>query len=220
MKLKKIASLALAGIMAVSMLAGCNGASSSNPTEPENPVVPNGTNIAGYVNGLLSEDVSKNITFVDDAELRAALTEVAGKSSNIDSANIKTKNKIIDVNAGCNQTLVGKVKEEFTSGMIETSGIGNWVKKTPTTNDGVDYYLEVYLLDGDMTEMNVATAVYDGYSSWLAGMTNTSVSGKKCDWSGDVSAVKVYDNTDPDTSAWFVGIMFTKTVSDITNTVQ
>ena len=220
MKLKKIASLALAGIMAVSMLAGCNGASSSNPTEPENPVVPNGTNIAGYVNGLLSEDVSKNITFVDDAELRAALTEVAGKSSNIDSTDIKTTNKTINVNTGCDQTLVGKVKEEFTSGMIETTGLAGWVKKAPTTNDGVDYYLEVYLLDGDMTEMNVATAVYDGYSNWLADMTNTSVPGKKCDWSGDVSAVKVYDNTDPDTSAWFVGIMFTKTVSDITNTVQ
>ena len=220
MKLKKIASLALAGIMAVSMLAGCNGASSSNPTEPENPVVPNGTNIAGYVNGLLSEDVSENIKFVDDAELRAALTEVAGKSSNINSTDIKTKNSTIDVANGCNQSLVGKVKEEFTSGMIETNSISKWVNKAPTTNDGVDYYLEVYLLDGDMTEMNVATAVYNGYSTWLAAMTNTSVSGKKCDWSGDVSAVKVYDNTDPDTSAWFVGIMFTKTVSDITNTVK
>ena len=32
MKLKKIASLALAGIMAVSMLAGCNGSSSSSTT--------------------------------------------------------------------------------------------------------------------------------------------------------------------------------------------
>ncbi len=38
MKLKKIASLALAGIMAVSMLAGCGEAASSNPTNPETPV--------------------------------------------------------------------------------------------------------------------------------------------------------------------------------------
>src|SRR5699024_4647717 len=89
-----------------------------------------------------------NITFVDDAELRAALTEVAGKSSNIDSTDIKTTNKTINVNTGCDQTLVGKVKEEFTSGMIETTGLASWVKKAPTTNDGVDYYLEVYLLDG------------------------------------------------------------------------
>ena len=40
MKLKKIASLALAGIMAVSMLAGCkDNPSSSNPTNPETPEV-------------------------------------------------------------------------------------------------------------------------------------------------------------------------------------
>ena len=39
MKLKKIASLMLAGIMAVSMLAGCNGgnASSETPNEPVSP---------------------------------------------------------------------------------------------------------------------------------------------------------------------------------------
>ena len=38
MKLKKIASLMLAGVMAVSMLAGCKG--SANSGEEENPVVP------------------------------------------------------------------------------------------------------------------------------------------------------------------------------------
>ena len=36
MKLKKIASLALAGIMAVSMLAGCNGAASNSGSSSEN----------------------------------------------------------------------------------------------------------------------------------------------------------------------------------------
>ena len=52
MKLKKIASLALAGIMAVSMLAGCkDGSSSSTPTEPDvNPV---DSSLANYVNNEL-----------------------------------------------------------------------------------------------------------------------------------------------------------------------
>ena len=34
MKLKKIASLALAGVMAVSMLAGCNSVSNNPPAHP------------------------------------------------------------------------------------------------------------------------------------------------------------------------------------------
>ena len=36
MKLKKIASLALAGIMAVSMLAGCNGGGNQQPLPARN----------------------------------------------------------------------------------------------------------------------------------------------------------------------------------------
>ena len=50
MKLKKIASLMLAGVMAVSMLAGCKG--SANSGEEENPVVPT-TGIVADANGVL-----------------------------------------------------------------------------------------------------------------------------------------------------------------------
>ena len=41
MKLKKIASLALAGVMAVSMLAGCEGGKGNNNNNPDNgqPVI-------------------------------------------------------------------------------------------------------------------------------------------------------------------------------------
>ena len=218
MKLKKIASLMLAGIMAVSMLAGCK--SGTEPTEPENPVAPAATNLAGYVNGLLSEDVAKNIKFTDDTELRAALNTVAGKSSNVTSADIKTKNTAVDVANGGNANLGRKVKAEFDSGVIQVQDLKNWIVDDAASNDGVASYLEVYVLDGDMTEMNVANAMVDAWNVFLAQMNSTSVSGKKCDWAGNVSAVKVYDNTDPDTSAWVLGVMITKTVSDIENTVE
>ena len=220
MKLKKIASLMLAGIMAVSMLAGCKSGNATNE-EPENPVTPTGTSIADYVNGMLSEDVAKNVKFVDDAELRAALTTVAGKASNVNSSMIQTTNKTVDATStGGNQTLAGKVKDEFTSGVIATNSLSAWMTSAPADKSGVDSYLNVYVLDGDMTEMNVADAVFDGWNTYLGGMTSTTVSGKKCDWSGSVSAVKVYDNTDPDESAWIVGVIFTTTVSDIANTVK
>ena len=218
MKLKKIASLMLAGVMAVSMLAGCSNG--TKPDEPDNPVAPVTTNLAGYVNGLLSEDVTKNIKFTDDTELRAALAAVAGKSSNVSSSDIQTKNTTVDVTKGGNVTLGNKVKAEFTSGVITVSGLAGWIDDDATSNDGVASYLEVYVLDGDMTEMNVASAMVDSWNTYLGQMTSTSVSGKKCDWAGSVSAVKVYDNTDPDTSAWVLGVMITKTVSDIANTVE
>ena len=70
MKLKKIASLALAGVMAVSMLAGC-----SNGTKPEDdkkdPAV--NTGLTGNVIAALDEDTTKNVEFTADSNLEAVL---------------------------------------------------------------------------------------------------------------------------------------------------
>ncbi|HIZ58859.1 MAG TPA: hypothetical protein H9725_09895 [Candidatus Faecalibacterium gallistercoris] len=70
MKLKKIASLMLAGVMAVSMLAGC-----SNGTKPDDdkkdPVV--NTGLTGSVIAALDEDTTKNVTFSADSNLQAVL---------------------------------------------------------------------------------------------------------------------------------------------------
>ena len=74
MKLKKIASLALAGVMAVSMLTACG----SNAID-EQPPVDNGgdtTPAAGYsatFEGRLSALAASNIDMSDSADLNAAL---------------------------------------------------------------------------------------------------------------------------------------------------
>ena len=75
MKLKKIASLMLAGVMAVSMLAGCNG---KTETKPEGEGEGEGTTASGY-SAMLGEAVSSTVknmdyvTFQDNAEDAAAL---------------------------------------------------------------------------------------------------------------------------------------------------
>ena len=74
MKLKKIASLALAGIMAVSMLAGCNGSSSSS-SEPTTPSVDN--SFAAAVNAELSDEAKATLSLSSDSELTAALNKVS-----------------------------------------------------------------------------------------------------------------------------------------------
>ena len=77
MKLKKIASLMLAGVMAVSMLAGCNTASNGgNPGEGEGEG--EGTTTTGY-SAMLGEAVSNAVkdmdyvTFQDNTDDAAAL---------------------------------------------------------------------------------------------------------------------------------------------------
>ena len=72
MKLKKIASLMLAGVMAVSMLAGC-----SNGTKPDDdkkdPTV--NTGMAGNVIAALDEDTTKNVEFTADSNLETVLNK-------------------------------------------------------------------------------------------------------------------------------------------------
>ena len=74
MKLKKIASLMLAGVMAVSMLAGC-----SNGTKPDDdkkdPTV--NTGMAGNVIAALDEDTTKNVEFTADSNLETVLNKAA-----------------------------------------------------------------------------------------------------------------------------------------------
>ena len=89
MKLKKIASLALAGVIAVSMLAGCNTASNggNNGGEGEGE----GTTTSGY-SAVMAENVSDAVkdmdyvTFQDNSADRAALEDALGNLSSTSNA--------------------------------------------------------------------------------------------------------------------------------------
>ena len=75
MKLKKIASLMLAGVMAVSMLAGCsNNGGNNNNNNNDDPVV--NTGLTGSVIAALDEDTTKNVTFSANSNLQAVLEKV------------------------------------------------------------------------------------------------------------------------------------------------
>ena len=214
MKLKKIASLALAGIMAVSMLAGCNGASSSNPTEPENPAVPSTYNVAEYLNDILTEKQSKKISFTDNSTLRSNTLAIATDSSVVTRKIISNAAQT----ATPDSTISGKVADQYKSGSFETADWGKWVKTVPADNSGVDYYLCTYVLDGDMNELKVADAIYDNWSNSIDDDLKNQISGKEVIWSGDIAVVKVYNSKSVDDTAWVVSVVITKTMTNGTNT--
>src|SRR5699024_2022242 len=90
MKLKKIASLALAGIMAVSMLAGCSNANNNNGDDNDDTVVvPVDDSLATAVNSELSAKVKNTLPITADANLEAALKAVADKIATADLKNNK-----------------------------------------------------------------------------------------------------------------------------------
>ena len=72
MKLKKIASLMLAGIMAVSMLAGCKSGNGTDDKTPETENVTSGSQIIDMVNDAIAPNKA-GIKFATNAELSTAL---------------------------------------------------------------------------------------------------------------------------------------------------
>ena len=76
MKLKKIASLALAGIMAVSMLAGCKDNTNDNGDQGDNVVVTSG-DFTSTVLAKTSEAARDKLTVNDDSNLDDAVNYVA-----------------------------------------------------------------------------------------------------------------------------------------------
>ena len=99
MKLKKIASLALAGVMAVSMLAGCkSGTPNPNPGEGEGE----GNTATGY-SATLGDKVSDAvkdlgyITFADSAAANAALEDAVGNLGLVNGASAVLPETLINV---------------------------------------------------------------------------------------------------------------------------
>ena len=78
MKLKKIASLALAGVMAISMLAGCSTTSNTQPEQPSQPEEPTVTGYSAKLQSELSPIAADKITFSDSTELNNALEYAMG----------------------------------------------------------------------------------------------------------------------------------------------
>ena len=73
MKLKKIASLMLAGVMAVSMLTACGGNTTDDTQKPEEPDVTPAAGYSATFEGRLSALAASNIDMSDSADLNAAL---------------------------------------------------------------------------------------------------------------------------------------------------
>ena len=79
MKLKKIASLALAGVMAVSMLAGCKGNNSGSTGDQGNTVVET-TGIAKELNDAQTPGNTVKVSFTSDSSFDADLAEAAKRA--------------------------------------------------------------------------------------------------------------------------------------------
>lgn len=200
MKLNKILALALSGVMAVSMLAGCSNNNGGNNEEEQTPA----TGVVAAVNNGQSADNKVKITFTADNNLDTALqaaVNAAGEDANFDAIETKLLIALDDataMNAGTAATVLN------------------------TNKDGSDITgVEVYTIEGkyteDAAEKEFAKKV-DSIVSTLKASETGSVGGKcvKYSYTGNVSMIKV---TSMDGSVKYVGavvINATGTSVDVT----
>ena len=216
MKLKKIASLMLAGIMAVSMLAGCKSGSNGNDTN--NDVTPSTSSIVEAMNNGQSATNKVKVTFTSNPSVEAGLTKVLkGLGDAAATTNDVTLTKALAAQVGISAS------DEWTMNDF-AAGDGNKSGETTLANpDGVDGRVRTliwaYGVDNVQSEeaaRRVAVSNLDsGVISKLVDTTFESKSTKDGDKYADYSYTGTIDmvtvtNTDG-TTDYFVAYTLTQT---------
>ena len=171
MKLKKIASLMLAGVMAVSMLAGCNTASNNND-EPENPdAIPSTSNSATVLHDNMKGDARKMTTPAANADLDSALKQVIDTYfNNEDYLGVLTGSSVAQVkydNIAVNLEKVLNAKSDIAVGL-------NYL----LNNDETTIAVELYCVEASVSDTYALEQVADKIENDIAGLKDKSNNGE------------------------------------------
>ena len=169
MKLKKIASLAMAGVMAVSMLAGCSGTN----VDDDNDVVvtPSASSIVTAVNNGQSAANAVKVEFTSDSELDAAL-KVTADALGADASEEAVANYM--------NRLIGLPADHDFDGMMGFYAMAQAATNMQTDVDdynNVSYTaLDVIKIDDMMTEKAAERMAADTVDTQLANLKVTTCS--------------------------------------------
>ena len=205
MKLKKIASLMLAGVMAVSMLAGCSGKGTTDPENPtDDPIVVPETGIVAAVNNGQDADNDVKINFTSDATLDAALASAVKALGEKPGPEGLTKRvaKTLNMDAWMSDTFskyYGMEKDWLVAGAIDSN---KYNQAKDNANGDVVKRVEVFTISSNAAlsedvAMEQAAKTIDAKIADMKATSykkGTTVSGQKyCDYSyvGSVSMVSV-----------------------------
>ena len=217
MKLKKIASLMLAGVMAVSMLAACG--ESNSTTTPVVPPVDDDTAtsaISAALNDQLFSKQADLLSFESNSKLASLLDRIAE-----DDEDFEIRDTLV-WGAG-RPTLLNPVVDVDVNDIVDAAFNGTNPAVVMTNADiDVDHddnraYLYVYTVDGSMQDVDqIARAVMNGvFGNGLqdlvydvAGIVNEGTVPEQTDYEykGYAEMVKITNDNSSDT-AWVVAVL-------------
>ena len=217
MKLKKIASLMLAGVMAVSMLAACGDNSST--TTPVVPPVDDNTATSAISDALNDQLFSKQadlLSFESNSKLASLLDRIAE-----DDEDFEIRDTLV-WGAG-RPTLLNPAVDVDVNDIVNAAfnGTNPLVRMTNgdilVNHDDNMAYLYVYTVDGSMQDVDqIARAVMNGvFGNGLqdhvydvAGIVNEGTVPERMDYEykGYAEMVKITNDNSSDT-AWVVAVL-------------
>ena len=223
MKLKKIASLMLAGVMAVSMLAAC-GESNSTTTPVVPPVDDNTATsaISAALNDQLFSKQADLLSFESNSKLASLLDRIAE-----DDEDFEIRDGL--VNGATRPTLLapGGVNADITNIVNAAfSGTNPAVVMTNAdilvNHDDNRAYLYVYTVDGSMQDVDqIARAVMNGFNGLqehvydVVGIVDSTALSQDYEYKGYAEMVKITNDNSSDT-AWVVAVLVEQ--HDVSNT--
>ncbi len=229
MKLKKIASLALAGVMAVSMLTACGNTISDDTQKPTEPDVTPAAGYSATFEGRLSALAASNIDMSDSADLNSALKAAMDFASDSKIAwdyNLNQKDTVTFVPSTNDNDLGYVVKElinkaDTNKESDEKDKVGeifdvlnpNGNKDVAFDKDDVDVVM-LYVVDGglstDAAVKEVAEAVNDEIEilvkSFNTATTDAATHEVDYNYTGSVSADTITLDANHGKSMTFVAV--------------
>ena len=215
MKLKKIASLMLAGVMAVSMLAACGDDSST--TTPVVPPVDDNTATSAISDALNDQLFSKQadlLSFESNSKLASLLDRIAE-----DDEDFEIRDNLVS-GAG-RPTLLNPGVDADINNIVNAAFNGTNPAVTMTNaaiavnHDDNRAYLYVYTVDGSMQDVDqIARAVMNGFNGLqdnvydVAGIVDNGTTPERTDYEykGYAEMVKITNDNSSDT-AWVVAVL-------------
>ena len=206
MKLKKIASLMLAGVMAVSMLAGCSTANDNNGNNGDNNnnvVTP--TSIVTAVNNGQSATNAVKIDFTSDATLDAALSKaVKAIGENRDAYGL---NEQLTRLTGIDWGTWDFLGDEVAANSSEDDGrVVECMMAMPLMNDMADKAAAEKYVAKIVNEM---VAMLDDTTL----TTNTAYDSKYCDFSYTGTVSMVSSTANDGTVNYYFAVVITQTTA-------
>ena len=213
MKLKKIASLMLAGVMAVSMLAACGDNSST--TTPVVPPVDDNTATSAISDALNDQLFSKQadlLSFESNSKLASLLDRIAEDDEDFEIRDtlVRCAGRPTLLNPGVDVDIANIVNAAFNGtnpAVRMTNGdINVWHNNNRA-------YLYVYTVDGSMQDVDqIARAVMNGVNGLqehvydVVGIVDSTALSQDYEYKGYAEMVKITNDNSSDT-AWVVAVL-------------